>query len=107
MRRLRDIEDLIVAIARALAQRRREAAKAGADPEEHARARAPLRAIARLEELVSRHNRFYPIEANLPIDARTGALRDRHGEAWRPMQCPSLDDLLRMSAQGGDQHEHE
>jgi hypothetical protein len=102
MRRLREIEDLIVGIARALAKRRREAVNAGVDPEEHALARAPLRAMARLEELVSRHNRFYPIEANLPIDARTGMLRDRHGEPWRPMQCPSLEDLLRMSAQGAE-----
>jgi hypothetical protein len=102
LRRLREIEDLVVAIVRALAQRRRQAIAAGLDPEAHARARAPVRAIARLEDLVSRHNRFYPIEANLPIDARTGALRERHGELWRPMHCPSLDDLLRMSAQGVD-----
>ncbi len=102
VRRLREIEDLVVAIARALAQRRREAIGAGLDPEAHARARAPVRALARLEDLVSRHNRFYPIEANLPIDPRTGALRDRHGEPWRPMPCPSLDDLLRMSAQGAE-----
>lgn len=102
MRRLREIEELVVAITRALERRRREAIATGLDAEAHARARAPMRAIGRLEDLVSHHNRFYPIEANLPIDARTGALRDRHGELWRPMPCPSLDDLLRMSAQRVD-----
>jgi hypothetical protein len=101
MRRLREIEDLTVAIARALGDRRVQAISMGKDPEVFARSNAPRRAIARLEELVARHNRFYPIEANLPIDPRTGALRDRHGEVWRPLPCPSLDDLLRMSAAVG------
>ncbi len=30
-----------------------------------------------LNELIDKHNRYYPIEANLPIDVRTGRLLDR------------------------------
>ncbi len=101
MRRLREIEDLVAAIARTLGERRRQALAIGADPEAFARSHVPRRAIARLEDLVERHNRFYPTEANLPMDPRTGVLRDRHGEPWRPLRCPSLDDLLRMSAAYG------
>jgi hypothetical protein len=39
----------------------------------YARTKAPVREIERLRELVARHNRWYPIEANLPIHPRTGA----------------------------------
>src|SRR5262245_16416970 len=30
--------------------------------------------LAQLNDLIGRHNRYYPIEANLPIDVRTGRL---------------------------------
>ena len=41
--------------------------------------------LARLNDLIGRHNRYYPIEANLPIDVRTGRLLDR-GAPWRPLR---------------------
>ena len=76
LRRLRAIEDLEGAVARALGS------------EEHqGRARALL---AKLNDLVSRHNRYYPIEANLRIDPRTGELIDRDGRPWRPMELRTL-----------------
>ncbi len=54
----------------------------------------PLRALERLNDLIDRHNRWYPIEANLPIHARTGALLDRDGQPWRPLPSVSADDLV-------------
>ena len=33
--------------------------------------------LAQLNDLIGRHNRYYPIEANLPIDVRSGRLLER------------------------------
>jgi hypothetical protein len=60
----------------------------------HARAAAPRHALLRLDDLIARHNRWYPIEANLPMQPRTGELIDRTGEPWRPMRAPTLEELL-------------
>lgn len=54
------------------------------------------RRFARLQILVSAHNRYYPIEANLPIDTLTGAPTE-NGEVWRPLREPTLDALLHQS----------
>lgn len=76
LRRLRAIEDLEAGVARALASE-----------EHHGRARTLL---AKLNDLISRHNRYYPIEANLRIDPRTGELVERDGRPWKPMALRSL-----------------
>jgi hypothetical protein len=94
MRRLRAIEDLEEGIVRVLLERCEEAIAAGGDAAAHARASAPMRALQRLNDLVGRHNSYYPIEANLPVDARTGELVDRSGAKWRPMPARTLDHLL-------------
>jgi hypothetical protein len=94
MRRLRAIEDLEEGIVRVLVEACEQAAAQGAEPAAHARANAPLRALERLNDLVARHNRWYPIEANLPIQPRTGELLDRTGQLWRPMPVRTLDELL-------------
>jgi hypothetical protein len=49
--------------------------------------------LALLNDLIEKHNRYYPIEANLPIDVRTGRLIDR-GAPWRPLPALSAADLL-------------
>lgn len=78
-RRLRRIEDLERAILAALREAEEKAPlDAAALPEEVAAK------LARLNRLVEDHNRYYPIEAALPIDPRTGGLLD-WGEPWRPM----------------------
>ena len=84
MRRLRRIEDL-----------RREI---GAALNEHGGQPTPAaeKLYAQLRQLVDAHNAYYPIEANLPIDPRTGRMMD-HGEPWQRMASPSLDEL---AAQG-------
>jgi hypothetical protein len=39
--------------------------------------------LARLNELITTHNRYYPIEAGLPTDVRTGGYLV-HGRPWLP-----------------------
>jgi hypothetical protein len=53
--------------------------------------------LAQLNDLIARHNRYYPIEANLPIDVRSGRLLER-GAPWRPLPSITAADLL---ARGG------
>jgi hypothetical protein len=93
-RRRRAIEDLQEGIVRVLVERCTEAAAEGVDPEARARACTPSRALERLNDLVVRHNRWYPIEANLPIHPRTGELLDRNREPWRPLRAITLDELV-------------
>jgi hypothetical protein len=53
--------------------------------------------LARLNDLIDRHNRYYPIEANLPIDVRTARLVER-GQPWRPLPAVTAADLLGRAA---------
>jgi hypothetical protein len=69
-------------------------AAAGVDAARSAEIAAEL---ARLNELIDRHNRWYPIEANLPIDVRTRRLLDR-GTPWRPLPPVSFADLRARAA---------
>jgi hypothetical protein len=48
--------------------------------------------LARLNSLIERHNRYYPVEANLPVHPRTGALLER-GAPWRPMDAATVASL--------------
>jgi hypothetical protein len=62
---------------------------AGADEprlRRHAASKLPL---ARLNDLIDKHNRYYPIEANLPIDPETGGARD-----FVPLEPVTVDWLL-------------
>jgi hypothetical protein len=45
--------------------------------------------LQRLNQLIDKHNRYYPIEANLPIDPRNGGPR-----GFRPMDAVTPDWLL-------------
>jgi hypothetical protein len=97
VRRKRAIEDLERTVVRILAERCAEASARGIDPRAQlfpVACSTPVRAVERLRDLVSRHNRWYPIEANLPMHPRTGEILDRTGEPWRPMPVPTFDDLL-------------
>ena len=80
MRRRRRIEDLEDRLVRLLA--------AAVDPS------SPdvVNTLAAVNDLIDRHNRYYPIEANLPIDPRTGKLLDR-GAPWRPLPFVTLEAL--------------
>src|SRR5690349_6387214 len=50
--------------------------------------------LATLNDLIVRHNRYYPTEANLPIDVRTGRLIDRGGGPWQALPLVTLAHLL-------------
>jgi hypothetical protein len=97
IRRKRAIEDLRQGIVRELAGHCAAAMSCGADAALHARAQVPARKLERLRELVEQHNRWYPIEADLPMHPRTGQLLERTGEPWRPMDNPTLDGLVALA----------
>jgi hypothetical protein len=95
VRRKRAIEELEEGLVRVVAERSAQAFAARAD-DVRARAReaVPRRALDRLNDLIARHNRWYPIEADLPMQARTGALLDRDGQPWRPLPAVGADDVV-------------
>jgi hypothetical protein len=88
--RRRRIEDLGEAIVRALC---RHEAKAGAPLDPAALPLLVRREIERLNRLIDDHNRYYPIEARLPMDIRTGELMD-WGEPWVPLPPVSAEALV-------------
>ena len=91
MRRKRMIEDLEESLLKGI---RKLAVKLGT------RERATLLAAAErhldaaeINRLIGIHNRFYPIEANLPLHPRTGALMER-GKPWKPLAPVTLSELV-------------
>jgi hypothetical protein len=61
---------------------------------------AVARKLEELNRLIDEHNRYYPIERNLPIDVRTGQVLDM-GEPWKPKPAVTID-ALRDKARAGD-----
>jgi hypothetical protein len=80
--RLRKIEDLEAKLIAAL----RDAAGSQSIPISVARS------LEELNRLIADHNRYYPIECNLPMDAATGQLVEM-GEPWRPRPPATIDRL--------------
>jgi hypothetical protein len=60
--------------------------------EEDVRAHAETIDLRPLRKLVDAHNRYYPIEANLPIH-RTGVPMERAGVLWKPFVMVTAADL--------------
>lgn len=58
--------------------------------------RASIIDLRKMNELVEQHNRYYPIEANLPCDLRTGAYMI-YGRPWE-QEPPWTADRLVASA---------
>ncbi|MCU0690198.1 MAG: hypothetical protein MUF54_02225 [Polyangiaceae bacterium] len=48
-----------------------------------------------LNDLIERHNRWYPVEANLPTDVTTGRILDM-GVPWKPMALRTWQDFVRQ-----------
>jgi hypothetical protein len=48
--------------------------------------------LRRLNDLIDKHNRYYPIEANLPIDPDSGGSRD-----FQPLPPVTVESLLAAS----------
>jgi hypothetical protein len=86
MQRLRMIEDEIAEHERRLEEAWRELAEECAGDAERFAARW-RRTAARwpffgVNELIAKHNRYYPIEARLPMDPRTGDFALVHGRSY-------------------------
>jgi hypothetical protein len=92
MRRRRRIEDLEDKLLAALA-----AAEATA---ETVASKAFVADLALMNDLIAKHNRYYPIEANLPVDLKTGRLIER-GVPWRPLPVVTTADLIARVAAAG------
>jgi hypothetical protein len=90
IRRRRRIEDLEDRLIRQLA-----AAQA---PAQAAASAEVVSDLALLNDLIVKHNRYYPIEANLPIDVQTRRLVERGGTPWRPLPAVTAADLLARAA---------
>jgi hypothetical protein len=89
IRRRRQIEDIEARLLSKLAESDAQAAVVSS---------AELAAeLALLNELIAKHNRYYPIEANLAIELRTGRLLER-GAPWRPLPALTVADLLARAA---------
>ncbi len=91
IRRRRRIEDLQARLVEGL--------RAADDPTAALGATSTAADLTLLNDLIARHNRYYPIEANLPIDVRTGRLLER-GLPWRPLPFVSAGDLLALCRAG-------
>ena len=89
-RRIEDLEALILASLAELFARTGDVERARAQA---LGLRRIVRNVEELARLVDAHNRYFPTEANLPIDMKTGALTER-GVPWTPLPSPSLDALL-------------
>lgn len=88
LRRIEDLESLLISLL----------VKAGAV----SGPTIPIEVARRLEELnrlIGDHNRYYPMERNLPVDPCSGQLLDM-GEPWRPLPTVTID-TLREKARAG------
>lgn len=97
VRRKRRIEDLEEALIAALDDIYRDAQR-DFDDDPRAAERAFLDAAEKLDlrllnDLIDRHNRYYPIEANLPLDVHSGAFLQL-GKIWQPLPLATLADFL-------------
>ena len=90
IRRKRRIEDLEDRLIRQLA--------AAPAPAQTAASAEVVADLALLNDLIAKHNRYYPIEANLPIDVQTRRLVERGGTPWRPLPAVTVADLLARAA---------
>jgi hypothetical protein len=92
IRRKRLIEDLLERIQKELL------VVLASSGELAARARAGELDLVRLNTLIDDHNRYYPIEANLPIDVATGRLLDKNGAFFEPLPFVSPASLVSAAA---------
>lgn len=97
LRRIEELTERLVSYLRHLVQRAR-----AAWPDDDVTAAEVFFASAHvvdlgpLNELIDAHNRYYPIEANLAMDVRTGRFLDGNGEPWRKLRRLRLEDLLEL-----------
>jgi hypothetical protein len=88
IRRKREIEDRIDGLLKLLRERRGK----GATLRELRLAAAKLD-LERVNELIEKHNKYYPIEANLPIDPRSGGSLDG-GRPFSKLRAVTPEGLI-------------
>jgi hypothetical protein len=105
MTRLREIDQLTARAEAALAERRRELARDCADDPEAFEARwrrvAESWRFDEVNELIERHNRFFPAEARLPMDPRTGEFVLLGGDRYERTPLDAAWVLERFPAELG------
>jgi hypothetical protein len=97
--RKRRIEDREEELVRALVEFHDALLERGGSPAdalERMRDKARQLDLTRLERLVEAHNRYYPIEANLPFDPATGGFLAR-GRPWRPEPAPEVSAFVALA----------
>jgi hypothetical protein len=109
MRRKRQIEDLDAMLRDAATEALTHARTRYADAIAAARAAldedpAIARTLAELNRLIASHNRYYPVEANLPFDPVRRIQLDRDRRPYRPLPEVSLDGLVAAAACDGEAH---
>lgn len=97
IRRKRRIEDLeeatVLALAEILDEAEAELGK-GSEAADRALVQGARDVdLSLLNDLIERHNRYYPIEANLPIDVKTGKLM-LQGRRWEPLAKVTIEALI-------------
>jgi hypothetical protein len=101
--RKKRIEDAEEQFLRALVTRDHELAAQGASPEAREASlltEAKRFDLAAVNRLVESHNRYYPIEANLPIDPKTGIYLLRE-VPWQPEEPLTAERLVRAALTRG------
>jgi hypothetical protein len=101
MIRLREIAEETAAQERALREAYQELAGAITDPELFARRwrwKAEHWNFASVNDLIARHNRFYPAEARLPMDPRTRDFVKVNGKPYRREPLDAAWVLARFPA---------
>jgi hypothetical protein len=84
-RAIEDIEESLVAATQRLAR-----VASGAELLAICKKRLNLSEINRL---IAIHNRYYPVEAQLPLHPRTGAMLER-GQPWKPLAVITIEALV-------------
>ncbi len=103
MRRKRRIEDMEAAFLRELREVHEKALAELRDPAAAALLlahHAGTLDIAKLNDLIDRHNRYYPMEADLRIDLRTRTVMDGD-EPWSPLPFITAEALIARVVGGG------
>ena len=99
IRRKRRIEDLEDAAREALLQVYEQSLSDSGGDEQLARRvtrqRAQAMDVSLLNDLIDRHNRWYPIEANLPTDVSTGRLMSG-SKPWEPLAARTGTDFCNV-----------
>jgi hypothetical protein len=94
VRRKRHIEDLQASLAASASEAIEATGSVDAARRALEGSAALQKSLAELNRLIETHNRYYPIEANLPLDPTRRVQLDRGGRPYKPLQTMTLDDVF-------------